>query len=224
MKTFYDLTEEEKLTLTSEQVQYYAKIDCASRGIILPQKPINKLKEVVAPSQKYYQVGYESFVFETDKEAQDYIDAKSKALQVKTIGNNYDSKNQYVSERHSDYKEIKSTILYSKEEAADLKSVLEYNAETSKEWSEYDKALVEYNKIERFIWDEIEEIQYKNSRIAYYDKVYNDYLELAQNDENMAWAFFDKAYRTLSVGELDREIIDEMLNRPTIVESDEKSN
>ena len=46
MKTFYDLTEEEKVLLTSEQVQYYTRIDCANRGIIIPQKPINSLKEV----------------------------------------------------------------------------------------------------------------------------------------------------------------------------------
>ena len=96
MKTFDQLTKEEKVTLTGEEVQYYAKIDCANRGIIIPQKPINTIKDVIPPTQKYYQVGYESFVFETDKEAQDYIDAKGKALQVKSIGNNYDDKNKYV--------------------------------------------------------------------------------------------------------------------------------
>lgn len=217
MKTFDQLTSEEKVVLTTEEVQYYARIDCANRGIIIPQKPINNLKEVAPPTQKYYQVGYESFVFETDKEAQDYIDAKGKALQIKSIGNSYDNKNQYVSERNSDYKDFKSTILYTKEESTELKSILEYNAETDKEWKEYNESLAKYNEIESYIWDEMREISYYNSRKAYYDKVYSDYLELAENNEKIAYTFFDKAYRNLSLSDIDREIVDEMLKRDECV-------
>jgi len=220
MKTFADLINEEKVLLTAEEVQYYARIDCANRGIIIPQKPINNLKEVTPPTQKYYQVGYESFVFETDKEAQDYIDAKSKALQIKSIGNSYDGKNQFISERNSDYKEFKSVILYSKEEATDLKSILEYNAETSKEWKEYNESLSKYNEIENSIWDEINEINYYNSRKTYYDKVYNDYLELAGDVDSIAFTFFDKAYKNLSLSDIDREIVDEMLKREECVSTE----
>ena len=218
MKTFSELSAEEKVELTTEQVQYYAKLDCANRGVIIPQKPINTIKDVIPPTQKYYQVGYESFVFETEKEAQDYIDAKSKALQVKSIGNNYDSKNQYVSERNSDYKEFKSIILYSKEEAVELKTVLEYNAETSKEWKDYNESLTKYNEIESGIWDEIQEISFKNSRENFYDTVYLAYLLLAENSHKVAYTFFDKAYRNLSLSDLDREIVDGILNTPTVVE------
>lgn len=220
MKTFKDLTNEEKVALTTEQVQYYARIDCANKGIIIPQKPINNLKEVAPPTQKYYQVGYESFVFDTDSQAQEYIDARDKAFQIKSIGNGYDSKNQYISDRNSGYKEIKSIVLYTKEEATDLKSVLEYNAETSKEWKDYEESLSKYDEIERYIWDEIQEISYYNSRKAYYDKVYSDYLELAENNEKIAYTFFDKAYRNLSLSDIDREIVDEMLNIDSCVESE----
>lgn len=218
MKTFYDLTKEEKVSLTTEQVQYYAKLDCANSGIIIPQKPINNLKAVTPPTQKYYQVGYESFVFETDKEAQDYIDAKSRALQVKSIGNSYDNKNQYVSERYTDYKDFKSIILYSKEEAADLKTILEYNSETSKEWEDYNDSLSKYNEIETGIWEEINQINFRNSREMFYDKIYSDYLVLAENNHKVAYTFFDKAYRNISLSDLDREIVDEILNAPTCAE------
>ena len=78
MITFDQLTKEEKILLTEEQVNYYAKLDCANQGLIIPQKPINELKLVATPTQKFYQVGYESFVFETEQEAQDYIDEKEK--------------------------------------------------------------------------------------------------------------------------------------------------
>ena len=220
MKTFDQLTKEEKVTLTGEEVQYYAKIDCANRGIIIPQKPINTIKDVIPPTQKYYQVGYESFVFETDKEAQDYIDAKGKALQVKSIGNSYDDKNKYVSERNSDYKDFKSITLYSKEEATELKTVLEYNAETSKEWKEYNESLFKYNEVEASIWEEINEINFRNSREMFYDKVYSDYLTLADDNHKIAYTFFDKAYRNISLNDLDREIVDEILNTPICVESE----
>ena len=222
MKTFYDLTKEEKVVLTEEQVNYYAKLDCANQGIIIPQKPINELKPVIAPTQKYYQIGYDSFVFETEQEAQDYIDAKGKAFQVKSIGNNYDNKNQFISEKVVDYKEIKSTILYTKEEAADLKSVLEYNAETEKEWKKYNESLKEFNSIVDSMWTEIGEIQFYNKRLEFYNKVYQDYVELAGGSNGVAYTFFDKAYRTANLSDVDREIVDSILNVESVIDCEAK--
>ena len=222
MKTFYDLTKEEKVVLTEEQVNYYAKLDCANQGLIIPQKPINELKPVIAPTQKYYQIGYDSFVFETEQEAQDYIDAKGKAFQVKSIGNNYDNKNQFISEKVVDYKEIKSTILYTKEEAADLKSVLEYNAETEKEWKKYNESLKEFNSIVDSMWTEIGEIQFYNKRLEFYNKVYQDYVELAGGLNDVAYTFFDKAYRTANLSDVDREIVDSILNVESVIDCEAK--
>ena len=222
MKTFYDLTKEEKVVLTEEQVNYYAKLDCANQGLIIPQKPINELKPVIAPTQKYYQIGYDSFVFETEQEAQDYIDAKGKAFQVKSIGNNYDNKNQFISEKVVDYKEIKSTILYTKEEAADLKSVLEYNAETEKEWKKYNESLKEFNSIVSSMWTEIYEIQFYNKRLEFYNKVYQDYVELAGGSNGVAYTFFDKAYRTANLSDVDREIVDSILNVESVIDCEAK--
>ena len=222
MKTFDQLTKEEKVTLTGEEVQYYAKIDCANRGIIIPQKPINTIKDVIPPTQKYYQVGYESFVFETDKEAQDYIDAKGKALQVKSIGNSYDDKNKYVSERNSEYKDFKSITLYTKEEATDLKSILEYNAETEKEWKKYNESLKEFNSIVDSMWTEIGEIQFYNKRLEFYNKVYQDYVELAGGLNDVAYTFFDKAYRTANLSDVDREIVDSILNVESVIDCEAK--
>lgn len=222
MKTFYDLTKEEKVVLTEEQVNYYAKLDCANQGLIIPQKPINELKPVIAPTQKYYQIGYDSFVFETEQEAQDYIDAKGKAFQVKSIGNNYDNKNQFISEKVVDYKEIKSTILYTKEEAADLKSVLEYNAETEKEWKKYNESLKEFNSIVDSMWTEIGEIQFYNKRLEFYNKVYQDYVELAGGLNDVAYTFFDKAYRTANLSDVDREIVDSILNVKSVIDCEAK--
>lgn len=222
MKTFYDLTKEEKVVLTEEQVNYYAKLDCANQGLIIPQKPINELKPVIAPTQKYYQIGYDSFVFETEQEAQNYIDAKGKAFQIKSVGNHYDSKNQYISDKVLDYKEIKSTILYTKEEAADLKSVLEYNTETEKEWKKYNESLKEFNSIVSSMWTEIGEIQFYNKRLEFYNKVYQDYVELAGGLTDVAYTFFDKAYRIANLSDVDREIVDSILNVESVIDCEAK--
>jgi len=218
MKTFEDLLESEKVELTIEQVQYYAKIDCANKGIIIPQKPINQLKDVVAPTQNYFQVGYESFVFETMEDAQSYIDAKSKSFQIRSIGNNYDNKSQFISERTTDFKEIKTIVLYTKEESVELKTILEYNDEVSKELKEYSGSLSKYNEIESSIRDEIKEINYYNSRKKLYDKIYSDYLDLASGNNEIAFTFFDKAYRNVSLSDIDREVVDAILTAPRCAE------
>jgi hypothetical protein len=82
MKTFDQLTEEEKVGLTTEQVQYYARLGCANRGIIIPQKPISQVQSVTPATEKYYVVGYESFAFSTEADAQNYIDSKAKSFRI----------------------------------------------------------------------------------------------------------------------------------------------
>ena len=101
-----------------------------------------------------------------------------------------------------------------------LKTILEYNAETSKEWKEYNESLSKYNEVEASIWEEINEINFRNSREMFYDKVYSDYLTLANDNHKIAYTFFDKAYRNISLNDLDREIVDKILNTPICVESE----
>lgn len=219
MKTFSELSAEEKVGLTTEQVQYYAKLDCANRGIIIPQKPILEVQQVASPTAKYYIVGYESFAFETEADAQNYIDLKSKSFKIATIGSDYNNKNQYVGARTEDYKEIKTIILYTAEEANTLKDVLKSNSDASKEWTTYNSSLKEYNEIVSEMWEEIKDINYVNSRKEYYDKVYNDYLELAEGNNKTAYTFFSKAYSTVSLNDADRGIVDAILSEPTCQES-----
>lgn len=218
MKTFYDLTNEEKVALDSEKVQYYARLECANRGIIIPQKPINNLKEVQPPTQKFYQIGYESVVFETEQEAQDYVDAKQKGFQISNMTSNYNSRESYISNRVKDNFEIKSTVLYTKEEAAELKDIIKYNQETQKEWDDYNKASAESMGIESDIWSEMQEINFHNSRVEYYDKVYKDYLELSGGSDEIAFTFFKKAYKDIDLSEIDREIVDAIIDRPRAIE------
>ena len=220
MKTFSDLSREEKKVLTSEQVEYYSKIECALRGIIIPQKPVNNIKEVIPPTQKFYQIGYESFVFETEQDAQDYLDILSKSLSVKSVGNSYGNP-QYVSKRTDLNRDIKTTLLYSEAQAKELKDVLMYNAELEKEEKSYREALKEYNEINSWIWSEIEDINYYDSRVNHYNKILSDYIDLADGDVKIANTFFTKAYNNTSLDDIDSEIVKVIINNVSEVEDNE---
>jgi hypothetical protein len=69
------------------------------------------------------------------------------------------------------------------------------------------------------MWEEIKDINYANSRKEHYNKVYNDYLDLAEGNEKMAYTFFSKAYSTLSLSDIDKEIVDGILSAPTCEET-----
>jgi hypothetical protein len=218
MKRFDQLTREEKKVLTEEQVNYYARLECADRGIIIPQKPINEVKIVKEQSQKFYSVDYESFVFSSEQDAQDYIDARKKGLRVCSIGNSYLASTQYTKKDNYTGR-IETKLLYSEDEAKELKDLLSYNSETGKEWEEYNKSLKEYNDIVNWIWEEINDINHYDLRVEYYDKIYNSYLELAENNNSVAHTFFTKAYQDISLNDIDRDIVDKIIKEPVVDES-----
>jgi ketol-acid reductoisomerase len=105
--------------------------------------------------------------------------------------------------------------------AEELKDILFYNSETNKEWEEYNKSLREYNNILNWVWDEINDINHYDSRIEYYEKIYISYLELAENNNSVAHTFFTKAYKDISLNDIDRDIVDKIINTPIIVENEQ---
>lgn len=212
MKTFYDLTDEEKMNLTEDQIIYYAKLECAQRGIIVPLKPVNELKEFKTPSKKFYQVGYESFVFETEEDAQKYVDIITKALTVKRLGNNYNSKDQYVTTINT-ATEIKSITLYTEEEAKNVKSDVLYNESLTNQITTFEKANMEFNLIVKELKDCVEEFLYYSGRVDYYGKVFEEYLTLAEGNHEMAQTFFNKAYSSARLSEVDAEIVAKLIKK-----------
>jgi SepF-like predicted cell division protein (DUF552 family) len=212
MKTFYDLTDEEKMNLTEDQIIYYAKLECAQRGIIVPLKPVNELKEFKTPSKKFYQVGYESFVFETEEDAQKYVDIITKALTVKRLGNDYNSKDQYVTTINTTT-EIKPITLYTEEEAKNVKSDVLYNESLTNQITTFEKANMEFNLIVKELKDCVEEFLYYSGRVDYYGKVFEEYLTLAEGNHEMAQTFFNKAYSSARLSEVDAEIVAKMIKK-----------
>lgn len=212
MKTFYDLTDEEKMNLTEDQIIYYAKLEGAQRGTIIPLKPVNELKEFKTPSKKFYQVGYESFVFETEEDAQKYVDIIAKTLTVKRLGNNYGSKDLYVTTRDTTT-EIKLITLYTEEEMKNVKSDLLYNESLTNEITAFEEANKEFNLIGEELKNCVEELLYYSGRVDYYGKVFEEYLTLAEGNHEMAQTFFNKAYSSARLSEVDAEIVAKMIKK-----------
>jgi hypothetical protein len=213
MKRFNELTKEEKVELTEEQLLHYAKLECADKGIIIPQKPMQEVQETPLPTTKFYSVGYSSFVFRTEQEAQDYADAISKALSTGTIN---DSRS-FIRGVYETSLDIKSQIVYTDEEYKLLKETLESNKEIQREWEVYNKQVNNFNSILSNMQNEIYDINHFNTRVTVFDKIYSDYLELAQGNEQVAHTFFSKAYKDADLGDIDREVVDNILNTPIVL-------
>jgi len=141
MKTFYDLNDEEKISLSDEQVEYYARVECANRGIVMPIKPVGELKEVQPPTTKFYTVGYDSKLFLKESDAELYCELiYVTALSSHNIGKDYETNTQYAKKQVDRKQEIKSNLFYTEEEAISLKEILQHNADLKSEIKKYNEA------------------------------------------------------------------------------------
>lgn len=223
MKTFYDLNDEQKIALSNEQVEYYARIECANRGIVMPIKPVGELKEVQPPTTKFYTVGYESKLFEKESDAELYCKLIcATALSAHSIGKDYETNTQYAKKQVDRKQEIKSNLFYTEEEAIFLKEVLQYNSDLKSELKKYNEANEAFLGIQQDIFNEISEISYKNARLSHFLKIYDDYVVLAEDNLQVAYSFFEKAYKKAQLSDIDSEVVSEILKDKQIIESAEK--
>lgn len=209
MKRFNELTDLEKIGLTDLEVEQYTKIECAYRGIIIPVPPKEKAKTVFEPSTKFYTASYGSPYFTSIEDAEAYSDIMKKSFDSSPIAGDYD-KPYYANPAYKN-KDITSRLLYTQEEAKELEQVFKDNKQIDLEWKDYYTALKYYEGVEKEIWSEIAELKYKKEREEYYDKVYQDYVDLANGGNNIGFTFFEKAYKTANLSNVDRKIVDEIL-------------
>jgi len=224
MKTFYDLNDEEKISLSDEQVEYYARVECANRGIVMPIKPVGELKEVQPPTTKFYTVGYDSKLFLKESDAELYCELiYVTALSSHNIGKDYETNTQYAKKQVDRKQEIKSNLFYTEEEAISLKEILQHNADLKSEIKKYNEANASFLEIQQNIFAEISEISYKKSRLTHFLKIYDDYVVLAESNLQVAYSFFEKAYKNAQLSDIDSEVVSEILKDKQIVESPKES-
>jgi hypothetical protein len=210
MKRFNELTDLEKIGLTEVEIEQYTKVECAYRGIIIPVPPKEKPKTVFEPSAKFFAASYSGPYFSCIEDAEDYNDTMKKSFSGNTIAGDYNK--PYYAKPADKSGEVSTKLLYTQEEAKELEEVFKYNKQLDLEWKGYHEAVKGFNDVHREIYDEILDLKYKKERGEYYAKVFQDYIDLANGDNNIGFTFFEKAYKSAKLSDVDRDIVDEILN------------
>jgi hypothetical protein len=224
MKSFDDLTKEEKAVLTAEAIQLYIDLDCADAGLpMLPEIPPKPVMPVVVPDMEVYEVS--GHKVPTIENAQILLAAFA---QVTILDYMYNTRTEtstgscYVHEVREynqgakiERKPAMTQELYNANKAA----IEEYNiekAEYDRIYSKFTKAKESRTKISEAITNAcIEARQYVAQREQYKNDFVR-YVTLAEGNKQIAWNFLAKAnsdieeeYHTLKSELLSEEVTDE---------------
>lgn len=209
MKDFEKLTDEEIYNLTEEQILVYKKLLWAENGIQFPVKPNEpEAVEVEQPDLTIYRIRElgDSICFLSIEEAKKMVDLISS---LKTYGHTgYESKVGYgtlfvnpgfANHYGRDPLGIVSEQVYSKELfnsiATNLQTIRRMKEQYEKDLSEYDKVLSTATELTVDMDDKILSVrELFRKRFFLLSKFRDDYLPLAENNEEVAIRFLCKAY------------------------------
>ena len=211
MKKINELTEKEILNLSEEEIQKMIKLRLAEEGIKimdLPKKP--ELFEITKPDTIVYQITAlgESISFADINEANSVLDLLLKCSSIGRVDYDYNKlgsdykyfeKGKTMRYYDSNGLEIKSLSVYSMKLYAEI---TDFAVQNKKMQEQVEKEIKEYNEINAECSDIISEIRERVSDVkTKYDrlntlifKLKNDYLPLADNNQEIAMNFLKKAY------------------------------
>jgi hypothetical protein len=212
MKHINELTEQEILALTNEDVLTMIKLRKAEEGIkFIPEPPKPELFEIEPPDMVVYSCElFGSVIAFTSANDMDEVVSLIKSKQGKfrvdynyealgALSSNFKYATENLNKYSNDWSEIKSQKVYS---IALYNQIVDKAKQNMKMQEEYDKAYKEYcasiddsKWIEDGINDRVRQVRDK-----YYElnnhccRFKNDYMPLANNDETVAMNFMVKAY------------------------------
>jgi len=213
MKKITELTEQEILDLSKDDIQRMIKFRMAEEGIAFVTPPIKPIYfEVPEPTTKVYYCSLlgKQYSFEDVDELNKLLGVINECKTLCTVENNYSLRGKY-----KDYiaKEIKTstwrsdepsdtitpTIVYSNKEYVGIKDLLEKNSRLKEDYEDKLKDYKYAKENSKWIRDEIEErveeVREKYRKLGdYVWKFENDYLPLADNNKEVAMNFLNKAY------------------------------
>lgn len=212
MKKIQELTEEEILKLTGEEIDKMIKVKMAEEGIKFidyPTKP--EYNEVQKPTIKvYYCHLFGQKVSFTDMaELTSVLEVLSDCKTMCSIDSNYDLpegsrnyiKNKLENASYSNEapETMSSLIAYTHKEYVDIKDKLNENSKSKKEFEskvkEYESAINDAKWIRDEIMERVNEVTSKYDKLnTYIYRFKNEYLPLADSNEDVAMKFLVKAY------------------------------
>lgn len=212
MKNLKELTEQEILALTDEEITLRIKLKKAEEGIKLVPKPkMPSYFDIEEPDKTVYmcELFSDDLCFENMDELTKLIqlisgsDTKcSVTYDYNKAGSEYSYITSKMKTRGYSYKEWSSTNskrVYSIEKYNALVDMIAQNKKMKeqyeKELKDYEAAISEAKWIEDEINDRVREVRDKYWKLNEYCRKFKlDYLPLADDNEEVAMKFMDKAY------------------------------
>ncbi len=209
MNRYWDKTEQEKATMTREQVQAYLDVELMEKGVVKVERPIlQDLEPVEVPVTRMYEVqkkgSYSSegtgWCFETMEEAQAFINARpfhyerdwqtdchyAKPAQEMMIGP-IDVPNE------ADWAMQKARLEKNKAAKQANETVLK----------DYNKSIEEIQKATSGVWDDWRTCREKATRAQKVIDTRAEYVKLCNGDEAVAKTFLAKAFKEEEIAAAD---------------------
>lgn len=210
MKRINEMTEQEIIALSDEDVQKMIKLRMMEEGIKLLDKPkVPELFEIEPTDIQYFSIPLlEGFAFTNLEEATKVAETLKNAKSLRKVDydwNKLGSEYKYLkkSERYkfngnSDF-DILPGWAYSNELYAKISSFAAQNKvmkeQAEKDLKEYEKQLSESAELIQEITGRVREVRNKYDRLETLSRKFaTDYYPLSDNDEDMAMKFIAKAY------------------------------
>lgn len=211
MKDFNKLTNEEVYNLTEADINLYKKLALAENGAKFPVRPEFPNSEKIDPDLTIFTIDgltdrWHGLCFRNMEDARTFVDLLIKSAPGICYKSNTYSQDCYLKEglpATYDGKQpslnICSEKIYSEEVYSRAKKGIEkFNAEKNaydKAFAEYNKELAKANEVTAFIDDKVTFVNEDYNRKIRLTRLFvNDYLPIAENNEEMAMKFLKKAY------------------------------
>ena len=210
MKKINEMTEQEILALSEQDIQNMIKFRMMEEGIKVIDKPKKpELFEIEPADQKVYVIPVlDGYAFTDFAEAQKVADALREAKSFRKVdydwnklGSNFkylEKKDRYTYNNEGDFS-ISEISVYSSKLYANIVDFAAQNKamekQVEKDIAEYDKAYAAASDITLEIRSRISEVREKHERLERLMRSFaNDYYPLSNNNEEMAMKFMSKAY------------------------------
>jgi hypothetical protein len=193
MKRINELSHDEIIKLTNEEINNYIDIEIAEEGIKPCPSPKNPSLEDVGlvATETFYKLG--ELLFSNKEEA---VKVASMDIFKSTYSWNISYDYRWA-EKEVDLK-IEEINLYKKEDILRTTGLIKARDLKKKEYEEsktkYDKYLNATAKYKDCVWNIISEARSKEYSIQNAVDAFNKYKQIANNDESVALRFFDKAF------------------------------
>lgn len=202
MKNINQMTDQEVLALTTDDLNNLITIRYAEEGVKLLEAPKPVEKKDYQGDSEFYEI--HQIYFKTYEEAEILKAAMKSGFKQKYLGRNY---SMYGFETVSEYDlNIDTKFLFSEEYARTIgkeKEAYEKMQEVyTKAKEEYDTNYNAAEWIREEVWNKFNEVQAKHRRLEDLKAKYVQYLSLAENNPEIALKFLVKAYGELNEEEL----------------------